>query len=60
MVDRSDGDVTARCSTAAYRTVDSGGYVVHVVEAFSPVPLVLGPFSNEVSLVSGSAWFRLL
>ena len=24
------------------------------------MPLVLGPFSNEVSLVLGSAWFRLL
>ena len=29
MVDRFDGDVTARCCTAAYRAVDADGYVVH-------------------------------
>ena len=36
MVDRSYGDVAARCCTAAYRTVDADGYVVHVAEALGP------------------------
>jgi len=36
MVDRSHGDVAARCITAAYRTVDSGGYVVHVAKDAPP------------------------
>ena len=36
MVDRFDGDVTARCCTAAYRAVDADGYVVHVAKALGP------------------------
>ena len=36
IVDRSYGDVAARCCTAAYRTVDADGYVVHVAEALGP------------------------